>query len=304
MPRTAGRDQRGPMERLVRLAAVLKAAGADGVSADKLLRAGEYAGDNTHDLLGRDLRHLRSQGWQIETLSAQGDEGRYRMVTVDNRLRVRLTPEQQTALQRAVILADRADLVERLGLPVSEQPGEVGAALAPGAYDDRLSAALRAVRHRAVLRFRYGGKDRVVHPESVRAQNEQWYLRGVEDGDDVLKAFVVARMSTVALDPPGTARPVDAEPGLELHPMRFQVDPPTEVTLLTTTDHQPDVRRWLGEPRSTRADGDRVQMTYEVTNRAAMRCRLHELGPRVTLVGPDVFRRELVAHLAAAAGER
>ena len=46
MPGTAGRDQRGPMERLVRLAAVLKAAGADGVSADKLLRAGEYAGDH------------------------------------------------------------------------------------------------------------------------------------------------------------------------------------------------------------------------------------------------------------------
>ena len=304
MPGTAGRDQRGPMERLVRLAAVLKAAGADGVSADKLLRAGEYAGDHAPDLLGRDLRHLRDQGWQIDTLSAQGDGGRYRMVTVDNRLRVRLTPEQQTALQRAVLLADRADLVERLGLPASEQPSEVGAALAPGAHDERLSAALRAVRHRAVLRFRYGGKDRVVHPESVRAQNEQWYLRGVEDGDDVLKAFVVARMSAVTSDPPGTARTVDAEPGLDLHPMRFQVDPPIEVTLETTTEHQPDVRRWLGEPLRTTADGDRVEMTYEVTNRAAMRCRLYELGPRVTLVGPEEFRDELLAELAVAGGER
>ena len=122
-----------------------------------------------------------------------------------------------------------------------------------------------------MLRFRYGGKDRVVHPESVRAQNEQWYLRGVEDGDDVLKAFVVARMSGVTPDPPGTARAVDAEPGLALHPMRFQVDPPIEVTLSTTAEHQPDVRRWLGEPLRTTSDGDRVEMTYEVTNRAAMR---------------------------------
>ena len=304
MPGTAGRDQRGPMERLVRLAAVLKAAGADGVSADKLLRAGEYAGDSTHDLLSRDLRHLRGQGWQIDTLSAQGDGGRYRMVTVDNRLRVRLTPEQQTALQRAVILADRADLVERLGLPASEQPSEVGAALAPGAHDERLSAALRAVRHRAVLRFRYGGKDRMVHPESVRAQNEQWYLRGVEDGDDVLKAFVVARMSGVTSDQPGTARVVAGEPALELHPMRFQVDPPIEVTLSTTTAHQPDVERWLGAPTRAEPSGEQVEMTYEVTNRAAMRCRLYELGPRVTLVGPDEFRQELLSELAAAAGAR
>ena len=304
MPRTAGRDQRGPMERLVRLAAVLKAAGADGVSAEKLIRAGEYVGKSASDLLGKDLHHLRNQGWQIDTISAQGDDGRYRMVTVDNRLRVRLTPEQQTALQRAVILADRADLVERLGLPASEQPSDVVAALAPRAHDERLSAVLRAVRHRAVLRFRYGGKDRVVHPESVRAQNEQWYLRGVEDGGDVLKVFVVARMSAVASDPPGTARSVDAEPGLQLHPMRFQVDPPIEVTVATTPDHQPDVRRWLGDPLQTAAAGDRVEMTYEVTNRAAMRCRLYELGERVTLVGPEEFRDELLAELAAAGGGR
>ena len=304
MAKQAGRDQRAPMERLVRLASVLKAAGTEGVSADKLLRAGEYDGDNAHDLLSRDLRHLRGQGWQIDNMHAEGESGRYRMVTVDNRLRVRLTPQQQTALQRAVILADRADLVERLGLSASEQPAEVDAALSPRAHDERLSAALRAVRHRAVLRFRYGGKDRVVHPESVRAQNEQWYLRGVEDDNDVLKAFVVARMSGVTSDQPGTSRVVAGEPALELHPMRFQMDPPIEVTLSTTTAHQPDVERWLGAPMRAEPSGEQVEMTYEVTNRAAMRCRLYELGPRVTLIGPDEFRQELLSELAAAGGER
>src|SRR3546814_3710392 len=53
----------------------------------------------------------------------------YRMVTVDNRLRVALTPAQQRALQRAVLLADRDDLVQRLGLPDSERPPSMGADL-------------------------------------------------------------------------------------------------------------------------------------------------------------------------------
>ena len=76
------------------------------------------------------------------------------------------------------------------------------------------------------------------------------------------------------------------------------------MTLSTTAEHQPDVRRWLGEPLRTTTAGDRVEMVYEVTNRAALRCRLYELGPRVTLVGPEEFRDELVAELAAAGGGR
>jgi len=159
---------------------------------------------------------------------------------------------------------------------------------------------LRAVRMGSLLRFTYKGTPRVVHPESVRSQNGTWYLRGQEDpADDAapVKAFVVARMSDVTADPPRTARPVPAARHPELHPMSWQIDPPVEVTLRTTTDHQPDVRRWLGDPASEEVDGDRVTMRYVVTHRAALRARLYELGRRVVLVGPEDVRRELIAEL-------
>jgi len=162
---------------------------------------------------------------------------------------------------------------------------------------------LRAVRMGSLLRFTYKGTPRVVHPESVRSQNGTWYLRGQEDSADPdnaaapVKAFVVARMSDVTADPPRTARPVPAARHPGLHPMSWQIDPPVEVTLRTTTDHQPDVRRWLGDPASEEVDGDRVTMRYVVTHRAALRARLYELGRRVVLVGPEDVRRELIAEL-------
>jgi hypothetical protein len=69
------------------------------------------------------------------------------------------------------------------------------------------------------------------------------------------------------------------------------------VTLRTTRDHEPDVRRWLGAPESVVPDGGDVVMRYRVTNRAALRARLYELGRRVVLVGPEEVRRELLAEL-------
>jgi predicted DNA-binding transcriptional regulator YafY len=301
MPGEPGRSQRAAMERLVRIAAVLKVAGKTGVSAEKLQQVAGFVGANVDDMLTKDLKYLRQQGWQIDNVAEPGHSARYRMVTVDNRFRVRLTLEQQTALQRAVLLADRADLVSRLGLPSAEQPADVGATLSARTHDERLSAVVRAVRHRCLLRFHYGGKERVLHPESVRSQNEHWYLRGVEEADDLLKTFVVSRMSAVTADAPGSAERVDAEPGLSLHPMRWQVDPPVEVTLRTVTKFRPDVERWLGEPASVTVDGDDVGLTYQVTNRAALRARLYELGSRVRVVGPEDVHRELLDELEAVA---
>lgn len=291
------------MERLVRLAAVLKSADSSGVSADKLLKiAGHEGKKDPGTQLERDLKHLTGQGWRIDNIAPRGASARYRMVTVDNRIHVRLTPAQQTALQRAVLLADRADLVERLGLPTEAQPADVHATITGAPHDQRLSTALRAVRHRCLLRFRYGGKDRVLHPESVRRQNNDWYLRGVEEGGEIVKTFVISRMSGVTADLPGTSHPVDAEPGLSLHPMRWLVDPEVDVVLRTTPHYRLDVERWLGAPRAVTAEGDQVDMTYRVTNRAALRVRLHELGTRVQVTSPDEVRRELLDELAAVAG--
>lgn len=312
MGKSSGRDQREPMERLVRLAAVLQKAGARGVLAERLAEVAGFTGNDRVDQVARDLRFLKRQGWQIDQVADEGEPARYVMTTVDNRLRVTLTPDQQRALQRAVLLADRSDLVARLGLPQSERPPDLQAGLPLTGHDATLSTVLRAVQRNSRLRFRYKGRQRCVHPQSLRTQNGSWYLRAVEDdqqGEQVaeqVKVFVVSRMDDVTADPPGTARRLPRVEHTGLHPMTWQVDPPVEVTLRTSPDFRPDVERWLGRPARVTPAGDEVEMTYDVTHRAALRTRLYELGPRVRLVGPPEIRDEVIAELEAiaAGGER
>ena len=87
---------------------------------------------------------------------------------------------------------------------------------------------------RSRIRFTYKGTPRLVHPGTVRFQNYKWYLSGVEDGADLVKHFVVSEMSDIALDPPGTAAEVPSVRRIPLHPLRWEVDEPTQVTLRTT----------------------------------------------------------------------
>lgn len=303
-----GRDQRAPMERLVRMAAVLQANSERGVDGDTLAAIAGFDGADPGTQVNRELRHLARQGWQIDNIAPPGAQARYRMTTVDNRLRVRLTPAQLAELRRAVLLANRDDLVQRLGLPDSSRPSEVAApapAAVPAVAPESLSLVVEAVRDRSVLRFGYKGTPRVVHPESLRNQDGTWYLRGVEDADltaaAVAKTFVVGRMAHPEVDVPGSARPVPAIRHNGLHPMTWEIDPPVEVTLETAAVFDPDVRRWLGEPVGVEAGGELVRMRYLVTHRAALRARLNELGRRVRIISPDEVRAEVVAGLAAAA---
>jgi predicted DNA-binding transcriptional regulator YafY len=301
---TQGRDQREPMERLVRIAAALRVAGEEGVTGERLADVAGFRGEARADQVSRELRHLNRQGWQIDNIAPEGDPARYRMRSVDNRLRVKLTPGQQRELQRAVLLADRDDLVRRLGLPESRRPLDVEAELPVGGHDATLAAVLTGVRLGCLLRYRYLGSDRVVHPQSVTTQNGKWYLRGREDGSDVVKAFVVGRMSNVQADEPGSAtrEPVDRHAGL--NPMTWELDPPVEVTLRTTGEYYLDVLRWLGNPVATEESDGVVVLRYDVTNRSALRTRLYELGSRVELVGPPDVRRELLDELASLGEER
>lgn len=308
MAQGPGRDQRGPMERLVRVAAMLQLYPTTGVSGEKLAALAGFAGGaDPQTQLKRDLNHLERQGWQIDNIAESGDSAIYRMRTVDNRLRFRLTPAQQTALRRAVLLANRGDLAERLGLPETSVPEPMGAQV-PTQAPRALDLVVDAVRGHRTLQFAYKGTVRLVHPESVSNQNGIWYLRGVEQADlgaepPLLKAFVVSRMSDVVIGASGSAEAIASIRHAGLHPMTWEIDPPVDVVLEVTADFEPDVRRWLGEPDGVApAAGDLVQLTYRVTHRAALRARLNELGRRVRVVGPPEVRAEVIAALADAAG--
>lgn len=298
-----GRDQRVAMERLVRLASVLHHAGDRGVPMPNLLEvAGWTDAKDGGSALKRDFRHLAALGWRIENIAGPGYEAIYRMTTVDNRLRLKLTPEQQAALRRAVLLADRGDLADRLGLTGDDRPRDLGVVVR-SAGGAALTTVISALRRGALLRFRYRGADRVVHPAYARTRNTQWYLHGREDGSDVLKAFVVSRMSDVEVDAPGTAQRPEAPTHPQLHPMSWEVDPPVEVTLRSPSEYAADVRRWLGTPERESGEAGTTELVYRVTHRAALRSRIYQLGPRVTVVGPDDVRAEIIDELAAMAGE-
>lgn len=297
MARGPGRDQRAPMERLVRIAAVLHAHGDRGVDGAELMAVAGFDGADAGSQLARELKHLRNQGWVIDSVGGEGDAGRYRMVTVDNRLTVRLDAAQQAALRKAVLLADRGDLARRLALPEAARPAEVTPHVPVAGHDEDLSVVMRAVARRALLTFTYKGTTRTVHPGSVRSANGTWYLRGREDGDEDLKWFVVSRMSDVDADAPGTADRIEQVRHPGLHPMTWEIDPPIEATLRTTEDYRADVERWLGEPVAVETAADHLLMRYVVTHRAAFRARLYELGRRVALEGPEEIRAEVLAEL-------
>ena len=80
------------------------------------------------------------------------------MASLDNRLTLSLSPAEQAALQRAVLLADRRDLAARLGLAASEAPEDVPATLPAEVDAGDLEAMMAAVRRSCLLRFRYKGR--------------------------------------------------------------------------------------------------------------------------------------------------
>jgi len=71
-----GRKQRGPMERLVRLATALHHAGRVGVPATKLCEIAEFTGEDNVTQLGHEFRQLRAMGWEITNIGDAGESGR------------------------------------------------------------------------------------------------------------------------------------------------------------------------------------------------------------------------------------
>jgi predicted DNA-binding transcriptional regulator YafY len=300
----AGRDQVKAMGRLARILYVLDNARKVGVTADKLVAVAEYGGDdkNKQDQLSLDLRNLRKQGWQIDNVQGVGEGARYRMISGDNRLRVLLSDEQQAALQRAVILVERSDLASRLGTKPADLPEGIGVRDVDHEESDALAKCHAAVQRRSRITFTYKGTSRTVHPASVRFQNYRWYLSGQEEASELVKHYVVADMAGVSLDHPGSATAVPPVGRIPLHPLLWDVDEPTSVTVRTTRSYVPDVVRWLRDPESVKETGDVVDMRYTVTHRAAFRARVYALGSRVQHVDGGVVRDELVSELREMTG--
>ena len=293
------------MERLVRMAAVLWAAGRDGVGVDRLAKVAGFTSTDAptrREQVARELRHLERQGWRVINTAGVGSPAHYRMETVDNRVALHLSRAQAAALQRAALVADRTDLVDRLGLsgsrPATDTPIRVQDS--PAA---ELELVLDAVRHRCVLAFRYKGAPRRAHPQAVRRRGGTWYLWAVEDDALEAKWFAVSRMDEVELEAPGSARRLDEAPRWSFDPLSWSVDSPTQVIVSAEPQYRADVVSLLGRPSFEHEDAGELQLTFTTSNWTAARARVYELGPRVRVLGSDEFRSSLVRELESWAAE-
>jgi hypothetical protein len=306
-----GRDQLGPLERLTRLLLVLEAAEPAGLPASRLVAVGQYGADSAYDAqrqLSRDVTALTAIGWDIRNVAGPGVDAVYRLYARDTRLRVQLAPQHQVELVRAALVAGDPGFRDRLGdlpLPAEAGPGLVRSGEPPRPAPDPLTDAAYAVERRCLIHFTYKGRRRVVRPQLVRPGASGWYLYGHEIGSAETKWFVTDRMSDVSLDPPGTAGPVRDVNADQLNPITWARDPRLDVVVETTAEHEPQVTAMLGAPSRRDAggegdgggDGGSVRLTVPVTNRAAFRARLYELGRRARVVAPPEVVDEIVAEL-------
>lgn len=297
--RPPGRDQSAPVERLVRLLGLLSSR-PHGVPVDLLLRAvagDEVVEDTRRRMLTRDIEQLNLLGYDVRNVAEPGAEGRYVLHAQDNRLQVHLDADQRRELLRAALSAGLSGVAPHLGAP--------SAGDAPTASPGRaLDLAQRAVARACLVSFQYKGTPRVVHPARLHSGPSGWYLTGREEGSDLVKEFVVTRMSEVALDAPGSAQPPSDVPHRSLDPLSWLADPATTVEVQLAAEHRSIVENLLGEPVAETADGDgQLRLSFTVTNRAMFRRRLYELGPRVRVAGPEDVRAELLAELRSFAEE-
>jgi predicted DNA-binding transcriptional regulator YafY len=285
------------MERLVRLIGTLTKHRA-GAPLAVLLRAvspGDDSDEARRKMLSRDLEHLNALGYDIRNIADVGTDGVYVMRAHDNRLQVHLSPEQRGELLRAAIAAGLEGMAPHLG----SDDGSTPAAL-PTSAD--LDLVQRGTTRHCRVSFTYKGEPRTVHPARVHSGPSGWYLSGREDGTEVVKEFVVSRMSDISLDAPGTAEVVGEPVRPSLDPLSWEVDPPTDVVLQMPKEHRVLVENLLGTPSAVAESGSALAMTYVVTHRRVFRNRLYELGTRVRVVSPDEVRAEILAELTALAG--
>ena len=302
-----GRDQLGPIERLVRVLAVLDGAGPAGATQEQLLEVARYgatAPDAQRRMLTKDISYLNDAGWDIQNVAEPGKNARYVLEARDIRLRVELSPSEQAELARVGRLAGVDEFADYVGTDAGppEHPSGSGIYHDGHPADVQLALCLEAAARRRVVQFIYKGRPRTVHPRVVQPGPSGWYLVGWEQASGLEKYFVVDRMRNVIFDQPGTAKAAEEGQRGTLDPATWEVDPPVEVDLQTSTVFVDQVKLALRPVLKEMTDGDLAVLTIRVTNRAAFRMRLYALGARVRVLGPEDVRAEIVDELTRLAG--
>jgi predicted DNA-binding transcriptional regulator YafY len=266
-------------------------------------------GEARRQAFERDKRTLRDGGIEVSAVPIEGREQIGYLIRPDHFYLpdLDLAPDEQAALNLAVAgvhLGDPSgrDALWRLGLPATAgvRPFADLAALPalPVLYD--------AVRRRAAVTFGYRGESRHVAPALLRFRGGWWYLVGFDLDKMASRTFRVDRMDgeTIVGDAGSAVMPDDFDPNVALpeEPWRMGEEDLVAIDVLVDGGLAPLVVAEVGDAtvHERRPDGA-VVVRLEVTNVAALRSWVLELGEHAEIVAPETVRGDMISWLEATA---
>jgi len=267
-------------------------------------------GEARRQAFERDKRTLRDGGIEVSAVPLEGPEQIGYLIRPEDYYLpdLDLTVDEQTALNLAVAgvhLGDPSgrDALWRLGLPASAGARPVADLPALPA----LPVLHDALRSHATVRFAYRGETRRVDPALLRFHGGWWYLVGHDLERQAPRTFRVDRMEgPVTAGAAGSAAlPEGFDPDTALPDVPWQMGEgaPVRVEVLVDATLADLVLDEVGAGALARREADgAVVVGLEVTNTAALRSWVLELGEHAEVLGPPDVRADLVAWLETAAG--
>ncbi|HYI61666.1 MAG TPA: WYL domain-containing protein [Acidimicrobiales bacterium] len=171
--------------------------------------------------------------------------------------------------------------------------------------DARVVALFQAVAEQRVARFRYHDEDREVQPFRLRFTKGRWYLAGHDAARDAERQFRVDRIEgEVAVGPPGAYAP-PAEVGADAldQPWAMGDGPARPVRVRVDGPRAEAARRGAPGAEVHEEAAGSVVLTLEVRNVEALRGFVLGFGEDAEVLDPPEVRAEVVAWLAALAGD-
>jgi proteasome accessory factor B len=266
-------------------------------------------GEARRQAFERDKRTLRDGGIEVSAVPIDGPEQVGYVIRPDDYYLpdLDLAPDEQAALNLAVAgvhLGDPSgrDALWRLGLPATAGARPVAELPALPA----LAVLHEALRAGATVTFDYRGERRRVDPALLRFHGGWWYLVGHDLDRVAARTFRVDRMEgDVNTGAPGSAElPEGFDPEAALPDVPWRIGDGGEVVVELRVDATLAslVLDEVGYAALAHRDDDgSVVVRLEVTNIAALRSWLFELGDHAVVLGPDEVRAEMVRWLEAVA---
>lgn len=282
------------VERLLQVLAVLRAAEAKPVPRKVLVkRVTAYAASSAKALslkkmMQLDLKALLDLGFDIQMVSADGEEGAWVLHSGDWRLPIELDADEQALLVWVMAAA---------GAKTGEQAQDVDVSGLIGAVPRTLDLVQTALSGRRRLRLVRHGNVTEFEPATLVVRGGRWFVVGRYTGSPKLYGHRVDRLEVDGLGDP-MPEPVHVEdPELVLDQTAWTTHEPRDAELRCRLADLGTVQSWF--PRAQiNTHGDEAVLTFWYRNEEALVSRILGLGWTVRAVAPPELVDRVRRHAA------